>query len=257
MPKRLVLILGGRLVLAWLCLALLAGQVGAEEISLSPAARDKLGAELRLAGLEGLVVDSLEVSRENGGYEVLAGPYWYWISGDGETSRRANRLEWGENVDPGKARRIRRETLAAVKESDMIVYPTPEGQATRYTLTIFSDVSCPYSAALHRDMDLITGMGVKVRYLAFPRNGLHSLGYKKLAPVWCAENRAETFTRAMEGLRIRLLKCENPVAAQFWLGEALGVPGTPALIFENGEMQAGYDGDIVSLLDNLEERMQQ
>ena len=35
--------------------------------------------------------------------------------------------------------------------------------------------------------------------------------------------------------------CEdNPVAEQFLLGQELGIRGTPALIFEDGQLQPGY-----------------
>ena len=32
----------------------------------------------------------------------------------------------------------------------------------------------------------------------------------------------------------------NPIAAQFQLGQQLGVSGTPAMIFENGQMVPGF-----------------
>ena len=34
--------------------------------------------------------------------------------------------------------------------------------------------------------------------------------------------------------------CDNPVAQQYQLGQALGVQGTPAMFFEDGTSKPGY-----------------
>jgi thiol:disulfide interchange protein DsbC len=45
---------------------------------------------------------------------------------------------------------------------------------------------------------------------------------------------------AKEGQAITEKTCENPVAQQFQLGQALGVQGTPAMFLEDGTSLPGY-----------------
>lgn len=48
---------------------------------------------------------------------------------------------------------------------------TPEGK-TRHTITVFTDIDCPYCSKLHPEMDRYLRAGIKVRYLAYSRSGL-------------------------------------------------------------------------------------
>ena len=79
------------------------------------------------------------------------------------------------------------------------------------------------------------------RYLAYPRAGVGSDAYKQLASAWCAENRNDTFDKLSKKQAVPENVCEgNPVAAQYELGQQLGVRGTPAIITQTGQMIPGY-----------------
>jgi len=83
--------------------------------------------------------------------------------------------------------------------------------------------------------------GIAVHYLAFPRAGMGSGAANTLQQVWCSDNRSEAMNQAKEGQTIAAeASCDNPVADQYALGQALGVQGTPAIILPDGQMVPGF-----------------
>ena len=207
------------------------------------AVADKLRAALTMPAL-GMEVDTIETSAIPGLYEVqfTSGPVVYStatgehiILGDlfsvdekGYTNLTEQRRD-GERV--GK--------LAEVKEKDMIIF-SPEGE-TRAHITVFTDVSCFYCQKLHKEVPELNKRGVEVRYLAYPRSGLDSPGYRQLATAWCASDRQDAITRLKAQQSVPENVCEeNPVADQFALGQQLGVRGTPAMVTETGTLIPGY-----------------
>lgn len=241
-----------------LCAFLLLGGVASSAAEvLPPVVAERLQTELRAFRLSAMPLDKLNFSRAEDGttYRIVAGTFLFHISPDGQAARYDYLLAQEPYASLSEAEQavFRRAALDAVDEADMIVFAPPPEVPVRYTLDVFSDVSCPFSAALHRDIDFFTAAGIKIRYLGFPRDGLDSLGYKKMVPVWCNPDRSHTFSEAIAGKRIKLNYCQDhPVEAQYWLGESFGFPGTPTMIQEDGIMLVGYDGDAAALLDYLE-----
>jgi thiol:disulfide interchange protein DsbC len=143
-------------------------------------------------------------------------------------------------VNLGEARRntIRRERIAALDEADMIVF-APEGER-KATVTVFTDVDCPYCRKLHSEIEALNSYGIAVRYLAFPRTGLNTEIATKMISTWCAEDRKAMMTSAKRGGDVPAADCDNPVAEQYQLGREVGVTGTPALVFDDGTIMPGY-----------------
>lgn len=108
------------------------------------------------------------------------------------------------------------------------------------TITVFTDVDCPYCARLHKEVPQLTKQGVKVRYLLYPRNGTQSPTYKKSVSVWCAKDRIKAIGIAKAGGKLKQKNCANPVADHYKLGRRLGITGTPTLILEDGSRIGGY-----------------
>ena len=121
----------------------------------------------------------------------------------------------------------------------MIVF-SPVG-TLKGTVTVFTDVDCFYCQKLHKEVPELNRLGIKVRYLAYPRAGLDSESYRKIATAWCAENPQDAITRlkARESLPENVCS-QNPVAAHFQLGQQVGVTGTPALLLDDGTLVSGY-----------------
>jgi thiol:disulfide interchange protein DsbC len=133
----------------------------------------------------------------------------------------------------------RLDKIAQVNEKDMIIF-APEGKP-RAHITVFTDVSCFYCQKLHKQVPELNTRGVEVRYLAFPRSGLASPGYRQLATAWCSSDRQDVLTRLKSQLPVTENVCaDNPVAAQYELGQELGVRGTPAMVTEAGTLIPGY-----------------
>lgn len=120
---------------------------------------------------------------------------------------------------------------------DMIEYPAKDA---RYTITVFTDINCGYCRKLHNEIQQYNDLGITVRYLAFPRGGLRSATYRDMVSIWCADEPAAAMTNAKKGEKIASASCKNTVAQQYQLGQRLGVTGTPAIVFANGQLQPGY-----------------
>jgi thiol:disulfide interchange protein DsbC len=147
----------------------------------------------------------------------------------------------------GKVRQQAIQTLA----SETINYPAKN---EKYSITVFTDINCGYCRKLHNEVAQLNEMGVSVKYLAFPRGGLNSATYQDMASIWCAEDKAEAMNNAKRGGKVVPEMCTNTVAKQYELGRRLGVTGTPAIVFDNGQMQPGYvpAAQLVGILEQMD-----
>jgi len=104
-------------------------------------------------------------------------------------------------------------------------------------------VDCPYCRKLHDEVPKLNEMGIQVNYLAFPRNGQGTKTYNTMVSIWCAkgaEAKREAMTEAKQGMSLDKADCNSPVMSQLALGQAVGVTGTPAMVFEDGSLVPGY-----------------
>ena len=177
-------------------------------------------------------------------YEVRTAQETLYMTGDGRHAFLGTMLRFDDEggilnlTEQGRSTE-RREALEAVNAEEMITF-APESGQVKATLYVFTDINCGYCRKLHRNMETMTDMGIRVNYLAFPRGGPGTEGYRKAINAWCAENPRKAMTRAKQGESIPERDCDHPVKAQFQLGQQLGVSGTPALILENGRMVRGF-----------------
>jgi len=186
-----------------------------------------------------------EVSIENGPSVLVTADGRYFIAGDVFEVQATGIVNLAEQQRAGE----RREMLASLDPAEMIMFK-PTGE-TKATITVFTDVDCGYCRKLHNEISDLNDFGIEVHYLAYPRAGLGSPSYRKIATAWCADNRQETLTRLKNGESIADNVCEpNPVAAHLAMGGRMGVTGTPALILEDGTLVPGYKpaADLAALL---------
>lgn len=143
------------------------------------------------------------------------------------------------NVSEQEKVGVRKELLAKVSVDDMIVF-SPQGEVKKH-ISVFTDVDCGYCQKLHQEVPELNAMGIEVRYMAFPRAGIDSPSYNKIASAWCAENPQEALTKVKNREQIPTNVCEgNPVAEQYLVGQQMGVSGTPTILFDDGESLPGY-----------------
>jgi len=124
-------------------------------------------------------------------------------------------------------------------EDSMIIF-SPKNGKVKHTITVFTDIDCGYCRKLHSAIDEYNELGIRVRYLAYPRAGIGSASYDKAVAVWCAKDRKKAMTQAKNNQSVNSGKCANPVAEHFEMGSKIGVRGTPALVLESGQLVPGY-----------------
>lgn len=134
---------------------------------------------------------------------------------------------------------------------DTINYPA---ENEKFSITVFTDINCGYCRKLHNEVAELNQLGISVNYLAFPRGGLNSKTYQDMASIWCAEDSAAAMNNAKRGGKVVPEVCTNTVAQQYDLGRRLGVTGTPAIVFDNGQMQPGYvpAAQLISILEKMD-----
>lgn len=143
------------------------------------------------------------------------------------------------NVTEKQSNGPRAELLSKVSRDDMIIF-SPEGEV-KASVVVFTDVDCGYCRKLHGEVAKMNDLGIEIKYLAYPRAGIGSPSYRKIASAWCADDRQDAITKLKSGIDIPTNVCEgNPVADQFNIGVQAGLSGTPAIILESGELIPGY-----------------
>ncbi|RDS82984.1 DsbC family protein [Dyella monticola] len=190
-------------------------------------------------------IDQITPAPLPGFYQVIASGHLVYISGDGKYVLNGDLIDAskGESLTDDAWAAYRKTELAKVPVSDRIVF-APEHP--KYTVTVFTDVTCPYCRVLHEQIKAINKEGIAVQYLAWPRSGVTgddgkpTETYKEMVAVWCAADRNDAFTQAKQGRAPKSVDCKNPVKDEFDLGLRLGVTGTPAIYAEDGTLIGGY-----------------
>jgi thiol:disulfide interchange protein DsbC len=186
-----------------------------------------------------LEITRIRESGIQGLYEVMIGTDVVYASHDGRY------LIQGELLDLEARANLSEESRAAARLKLLEKIPAQETiefapENPRYTVYVFTDITCGYCRRLHRDMPELNRRGIAVRYLAFPREGEDSPAFRDMQSVWCASDRQAAITSAKAGKPVERRTCNNPVAKQFHLGQELGVTGTPAIFRADGRMLQGY-----------------
>ncbi|VEA67547.1 Thiol:disulfide interchange protein DsbC precursor [Serratia plymuthica] len=184
-----------------------------------------------VSGLKTVLTDNGALYVTEDGKHILQGPL-YDVSGK-EPVNVTNQLLTGR--------------LEALKDQ-MIVYKAPK---EKHVITVFTDITCGYCHKLHQQMKEYNDLGITVRYLAFPRQGLNSQAEKDMQSIWCTADKAKAFDSAMKGDEVSPATCKTDISKHYALGVQFGIQGTPAIILQNGMMIPGYQGpkEMAAMLD--------
>ncbi len=197
------------------------------------------------ASRPGIPLQSINPSQISGLYEVkvAGGPVLYttpdgqyFVLGDLYETTPGGFVNLAEKARDGDRAKL----ISQVKAEDMIVF-SPADKPVKASIMVFTDVDCFYCQKLHKEVPDLNRLGIEVSYLAFPRAGVGSESYKKIVSAWCAKDQQNAMTQLKNRQRIATNVCaDNPVEAQFKLGQQMGVNGTPAMVTTTGRLMPGY-----------------
>ena len=181
---------------------------------------------------------TIKQSPVNGLYEVLAGGQVMYMTGDARYVIDGSLFDLQERRNLTEETRgvVRKQALDELGEQNMLVYK-PAGE-TKHTITVFTDIFCPYCQRLHQEMDEYMKKGVKVRYVFLPFKGKKS--FDTSVSVWCADDQNAAMDKAKAGEQIAMKTCDNPISEHQKMATTLGIRGTPAIMLENGFLNPGY-----------------
>ncbi|AHG19317.1 protein-disulfide isomerase [Chania multitudinisentens RB-25] len=198
------------------------GSLGIQQADIQPSP---------VAGLKTVLTESGVLYISEDGKHILQGPL-YDVSGK-QPVNITNQLLF---------------TKLEALQDQMIVYKAAQ---EKHVITVFTDITCGYCHKLHQQMKEYNELGITVRYLAFPRQGLNSQAEKDMQSIWCSADKAKAFDAAIKGDAVSPATCKTDISKHYALGLLFGIQGTPAIIMQDGRMIPGYQGpkEMAAMLD--------
>jgi thiol:disulfide interchange protein DsbC len=185
-------------------------------------------------------IDSIAESKLTGFYEVTLSGQVLYVSADGKYLVQGMVYDIANKRDLTEEKKstMRKAALAGVPRDRMISFPAKN---EKHRVTVFTDIDCGYCRKLHQQIAEYNNLGITVDYLFFPRSGLNTPSFDKAVTVWCSADKHKAFTDAKAGVEQEKKTCDNnPIAADFELGQKLGVNGTPMIVAADGSQIGGY-----------------
>ena len=173
-------------------------------------------------------------------FEYANGADILYVSADGKFAIAGDLFDVAneDNLSEKRRRELRLALINKVPETQMVIFGP---RNARHTVTVFTDIDCGYCRKLHSEIARYNQLGIRVRYLFYPREGPDSESWTKAIAVWCSPNRNDAMTRAKKGENIGSPKCaSNPVSKDYELEREVGLRGTPAIVTAEGDMLPGY-----------------
>ena len=173
-------------------------------------------------------------------YELTRGSEIGYVTADGKYAFGGDLVDLAKNDDLTEDHRrdMRVAEIGAIPESQMLIFGPKD---PKYTITVFTDVDCAYCRQLHSQIADYNRLGIRVRYLFYPRTGPNTESWTKAEQVWCSTDRNDALTRAKLGQPLKAKPCaDNPVARTYALGQSFKLDGTPAIVTSSGDMVGGY-----------------
>jgi len=181
--------------------------------------------------------DKISESPIAGLYEVIIGSQVVYMSVDARYMIEGDlyNLVTKENISEQAKSVIRLAAINKLGADKMVVY---KPETVKNTITVVTDIDCPYCRRLHNEIPDYMKNNVEVRYIFMPLKGAADM--KKTVSVWCSDNQQQALDIAKSGGELEEKTCDNPINDHLKLARELGVRGTPAIILDNGELLPGY-----------------
>lgn len=217
-------------------LALLAVSVNAADVD------PKLEAvRAKISGMfDAIQPENVNPSQLDGWYLIQKGPIVAYVSEDGRYLLQGDLIDLESSVNLTEESRAetRRVLLKSLDDEDAILFSPAE---PKYTVTVFTDVDCTYCRKLHSQIDEYMSQGIAIRYVLYPRNGPASRAWSTSEDILCSRDRNTALTAAKLDREFQTSKCDASMLTQHYtLGQDVGLSGTPAIVFEDGNIVQGY-----------------
>jgi thiol:disulfide interchange protein DsbC len=207
----------------------------------APAPASKVDPRVEIAShIPGAKPEELHATPIPNIYELTRDSEIAYVTSDGKYAITGDLFDIAKNDDITEAHRrdLRSQQIGAIPENDMVIFGPKD---PKYTVTVFTDVDCAYCRQLHSQIADYNRLGIRVRYIFYPRTGPNTESWTKAEEVWCSPNRNDALTRAKLGQPVTAKVCaNNPVARTYALGQSFRLQGTPAIVLADGEMLGGY-----------------
>jgi len=104
---------------------------------------------------------------------------------------------------------------------------------------VFSDPQCPYCKQVEREFDSLKDVTIYI--FPMPLTSLHPDAQAITESIWCSKDKGKAWHDFVaNGVKPAPQACsKNPVERNLALAKKYAIFGTPALIFENGEIVPG------------------
>src|SRR5262249_36866198 len=148
----------------WVCAALIAA------VSFQAAAADDAEKVVRdtfakvAPNAKGTSVTKSEVP---GFYQVLVDASVYFVSAAGKSRISGTVFDVASKQDVAEKQlaTLRRAALAKIPASQTLTFAPPD---PKYTVTVFTDVDCPYCRQFHKQIAEYNKLGIAVKYVFYP-----------------------------------------------------------------------------------------
>lgn len=169
---------------------------------------------------------------------VLDGSLMDLASGRNLTRERSDELQVARYEEMGK-KWIK--TLRDFGDDRYVNYEgDSEAELAGRVMYVFTDITCPYCARFHQQIEQINAAGITVRYVLFARAGINSQPHKQHISIWCADDRLQALTDGKAGMPVTPAECEHPIDDHMTLTRDIEVNATPTIVLDTGERVDGF-----------------
>jgi thiol:disulfide interchange protein DsbC len=182
-------------------------------------------------------IAAVRESTVKGVYEVVMGRNVAYTDESGRYMIFGHLYDMKEQKDmtAGVLDALNRVDVSMLPKADAI--QTVRGKGER-SLFVFSDPDCPFCKQMEAELAKVDN--VTIHTLLYPLEGLHPDARRKAEAIWCAKDRAGAWEAFMASGRLpENGSCETPIDRNLRLGNALGINGTPTIVFADGSLHPG------------------
>ena len=172
-------------------------------------------------------------------FEITIQDQLYYLTSDFKHLIVGNVIDFktGKNLTENRLKKERVKYLSEINDKNIIIY---KPEKTKYTVTIFTDTSCPYCQKLHNEVSELLLNNIEIHYVLFSRNGNDDDAYNDMVSIWCSENQKKALDKAFSNDFLETKTCVNPIADNYLIARDLKVNGTPMIYMEDGSVIPGY-----------------